>query len=210
MRVRVSRWLWALGAGTVLMFGITAVRKGITMAELAEGLVPWTAVAAAAVLHELGHIAAAWGLGVRVRRLRVDLFGARMELEGLLSYGQEFFTAAGGPLVNFLCAALVHPRVSRGDWPWGSLFLGASLVLGGVNLLPVGTLDGGRMLRSGAAFLWGDRVSTALWRGITMVFLGLLWLLTVYALLRAGQMVSWFVFCLCLLLRSIAGEDGGS
>ncbi len=206
MRVRVSRWLLVLTAGAVLMGGITAVRKGITMAELAAGLVPWTAVMAAAVLHELGHITAAWGLGVRVRRLRVDLFGARMELEGLLSYGQEFFTAAGGPLVNFLCAALIYPFAHRGDWPWGSLFLGASLVLGGVNLLPVGTLDGGRMLRSGTAFLWGDRVSTALWRGTTVVFLGLLWLFAVYALLRAGVMLSWFVFSLCLLLRTMAGE----
>lgn len=209
MKVRVSRWVWFPGVGAVLVGGLAAVRKGITAWELIEGAMPWIIVAIAAILHELGHLAAAWGLGVRVRRLRLDLFGARMELDGLLSYGREFFTAAGGPLASFLCAALAYPLASRGGTTWGGLFFWASLLLGGVNLLPVGTLDGGRMLRSGAAFLWGDRVSTALWRGTTAVCLGLLWMLTVYALLRAGQMLSWFVFSLCLLLRAAAGNEGG-
>ena len=207
MKVRVSRWMWVLGIGVALMGGVTAVREGIAAEGLARAVAPWGIVATAAILHELGHLAAAWGLGVRVRRLRLDLFGARMELEGLLSYGQEFLTAAGGPLASLLSAALVYPIADRGGGTWAGLFFWGSLLLGGVNLLPVGTLDGGRMLRSGTALLWGDRVSTVLWRGTTLVFLGLLWMLTVYALLRVGQLLSWFVFSLCLLLRSVA-EDG--
>ena len=40
-------------------------------------------VALAALLHEIGHGVAAWGWSVPIRTLRLDLFGARMELGGL-------------------------------------------------------------------------------------------------------------------------------
>lgn len=206
MRIRVSRGVWVLLAGGVVFEAVATLRAGETAGNLWRDLRPWLTVAAAVVLHELGHIIAAWGSGVKIRGLRLDLFGARMELEGLLSYGQEFFVAAGGPLINLICVVGLFPLVKNYGGEAITLFWGASAVLGGVNLLPVGTLDGGRMLRSGAAWLWGDRVAVGLLRGTTLFFLGILWLLAVYGLIRAGQMLSLFVFSLCLLLRSIGSS----
>ena len=206
-RVQVSRGIWVLLAGVGVMGAVTIARSGRTAGEVWDVLWPWAVVLAAAGFHELGHIAAAWGIGVGIRGLKLDLFGARMELAGLLSYGQEFFVAAGGPLVSLMCAAVAYPLAVTRDGEWFSLFFGASLVLGLVNLLPVGTMDGGRMLRSGAAWLWGDRTATALLRGTTVIILGLLWMLSVYGLLRAGQMLSLFAFSLCLLVRAVSGNQ---
>ena len=162
-------------------------------------------VLGAAALHECGHWAAAWGVGARVRGLTLDLFGARMELEGFLSYGAEIFVAAGGPLAGFLGTALAYPLWRSGGSEAAGLFAVASGVLGAVNLLPVGTLDGGRMLACGAAWLWGESVARGLLRITTGLLLGALWMVAVYGLLRAGHMLSLFAFSLSLLTRTWDG-----
>ena len=80
---------------------------------------------AGCALHELGHLAAIWGLGGSVRRLRLTAVGAEIQLERPMSYPGE------------LAAALAEG---------GALFAGLNLALGCFNLLPVGRLDGGRAL----------------------------------------------------------------
>jgi hypothetical protein len=51
------------------------------------------------------------------------------------------------------------------------------------------------------AMLLGERAADVILRVTTGLALGGLWLLSVYALLRAGEALSLFVFALCLLLR---------
>ena len=168
----------------------------------------------AAGFHELGHLCAARLLRIPVRSMKLDLLGARMELGGRPSYGQEAFVAAGGPLMSLVSGALVYPWAAH---PWATgpqgdgmtaaaVFCGASVLLGLLNLLPVGTLDGGRMLRCAVAGLWGDRAAVAVLRGTTAVCLGLLWMLSAYGLLRGGGFLSVFAFSLCLLGRTVCRE----
>jgi len=165
----------------------------------ASGLGELVAVAMAALLHELGHMGAAWGWCVPIRRLRLDLFGARMELGGMTGYAAELAVAAGGPLVSLAAAALAHPL---GDvWEGAALFSAVSLGLGLLNLLPVRGLDGGRILSCTLSLTAGERVSEVVLRLTTGLFLGGLWLLSVYALLRVGEALSLFTFSLCLLMR---------
>ena len=80
---------------------------------------------AGCALHELGHLAAIWGLGGSVRRLRLTAVGAEIQLERPMSY----------PGAWLCCRA-----------EGGALFAGLNLALGCFNLLPVGRLDGGRAL----------------------------------------------------------------
>ena len=205
MRVRV-------GVGAVVWMGIVAgaaLWRGMLSGDPVGELVSLPAVTAAAFLHEMGHILAARVVGVRVRGLGLALFGARLRLEGILSYGQEWLVAAGGPLVGFLTggAALLAWQRWGGD-PYGglSLFGAASIVLGVVNLLPVRTLDGGRMLACGLALVGGERCASAVLAVTTGLCLGGMWLVAVYALLRMESLLSLFVFSLCLLLRCVTGE----
>ena len=162
-----------------------------------------TAVALAAVLHELGHVAAAWGWSVPVRALRLDLFGARMELAGLTGYAAEAAVAAGGPLVSILGYALARPVGEA--WAGARLFVAVSLGLGLLNLLPVRGLDGGRMLSCALSLTAGERAADVTLRITTGLALGGLWLLSVYALLRVGETLSLFTFSRCLLLRLWGG-----
>jgi Zn-dependent protease len=208
MRVKVSRGAVILVIGSAVLGMAETWRRGWDLIGLWEGSRPWLIVAAAALVHELGHIAAARWVGVGIRGMKLDLFGARLELGGLLSYGREFWIAAGGPLAGLLSVAVLYPLNTLRGREGIELFLGASLVLGCVNLLPVGTLDGGRMLRSAVAWMAGDRAAEGVLRWTTGLCLGMLWLLAAYALLRRGELLSVFAFSLCLLFRTLGGEEG--
>lgn len=203
-RLRVSPAAVIMGAGMLLWALWEGGRPGVGDMDVTGTAV--LALGLAALCHEGGHLLAARLCGVSIRAVTLDLFGARIHLEGLLSYGQEFLIACAGPAVNFLMAAAGLPLWFSGTGSWHgflALFLFASLGLGTVNLLPVGTLDGGRMLFCLLANLWGDEVARRVLAVTTGTVLMFLWLAAVYALLRAGSMLSLFVFSLCLLVRVV-------
>lgn len=203
MRIKVSKTVGALALGGGTLWLWRAWQTGT--AGLWEALWPWLTVGIAAALHELGHLAAARWAGVEVRGLRLDLFGARMELGGLISYGREAAIALGGPAANLATAAATLPlwRMRGGGEDALLLLWVSSLILCAVNLLPVRTLDGGRVLYCAAARLLGAEAAETAVGVTTALCLGGLWLLATYALLRSAQLLSLFVFSLCLLLRSL-------
>lgn len=100
----------------------------------------------AALFHELGHYLLLRSVGGTVARIRLSLFGAEMQIASpeRLSYRQEVWVAAAGPLVNLLLALLLAGlgRIAEPCY----LFAGAQLVLGCFNMLPIRPLDGGRIL----------------------------------------------------------------
>lgn len=112
-----------------------------------QGLVPLALLACA--LHELGHYRVILALGGRVGLVRLTAVGAEMQVSGGLSYWGELAAALGGPLVN-LALALFFSQL-----PGGALFAGLNLVLALFNLLPVGRLDGGRVLYCVMSMLLG-------------------------------------------------------
>ncbi len=195
-----------LGTLATVAAALSAGESVTAFADDAAGLL---AVLAAAVCHELGHVAVALGTGSTLGGLRLDLFGARLSLGGVMSYRRELAIASGGPFVNLLLAAIAFPLWMARGAPQDSpicLFFVACMGLAAINLLPVGTLDGGRMLRCTLAMLLGDRAATVVLRLTTALCLGALWLFSVYALLRIGEMLSLFAFSLCLLGRMM-GQD---
>ena len=204
MRIRISPMAGIFAGGALLMGILTASEGKDGLRELLRGMGEAVTVASAAFLHELGHILAAWGWGVPMRGMRLDLFGARMELGGQISYRTELAVAAGGPLVSLLAAALAFPLGSA--WGGASLFAAVSLGLGLLNLLPVRGLDGGRMLSCGLSLLLGERAADLTLRLTTGLALGSLWLLSVYCLLRLGETLTLFTFALCLLIRLLTDE----
>lgn len=120
------------------------------------------ALLAAAVIHELGH----WGvlrlLGAQIVSLRIGLLGAVLETDsGTLSYGAELAAVLAGPAANLLCAFFMTVQ------PGLETEIGAHLVLGAFNLLPVRPLDGGRALHLAASWLLGPAAGEGIarWTG---------------------------------------------
>lgn len=163
-----------------------------------SGLFP--AVALAAGFHEAGHLLAAKAMKIPMAGMRLDLLGARLETRGrLLSYGEEWLLCAAGPLFSLLLAVLPFPL-----WE-GSAFArqisGASALLGCLNLLPIRTFDGGRMLSDFLSAAAGERCAEKALDVTSFCCLFLLWSASVYCLLRVGSGLSLLAFSMSLFLR---------
>ena len=164
----------------------------------------WLCLLFAILTHELGHIVLSKLCHVPVTGLSLDLFGARLQLDGMVSYGQEFFIALGGPLVNLLTAGVLYATLGEAVWQdggWVSTFFVASMALAIFNLLPVGTMDGGRMLSAVLSCWWSPALADGVLKVTTGLFLAGLWLISGYALITGAGMLSLFVFSLCFMVR---------
>lgn len=105
----------------------------------------------AVTLHELTHALVADAYGLDIERIEIWPFGGMAEIHGLDAQDPyvETMIAVSGPLLNFFWAAFAWAFVTvlPFDTQYVNLFIATNLAVGGVNLLPVAPLDGGRMAR---------------------------------------------------------------
>lgn len=95
-------------------------------------------LAAAAAVHEVGHLCAIYVLGGRVTAVKFNIGGICLEYNTYeLTYFKEMICALSGPLAGII-AAIVAVYFDK------SVFGGISLTFSVFNLLPVRPLDGGR------------------------------------------------------------------
>lgn len=158
----------------------------------------------AALLHELAHYAVLRLCGVRTARFTLTGLGASLYVPELhrLSYGAELLSAAAGPLMNLLLWVLLS-LTGREEL---TLFAGAQMVVGVLNLLPVRPMDGGRILWLATAYLTepytADRVAAAVGLAASSALLALcLWLV-----LTTGSGLFLLLGALWLAYRSLPPE----
>ena len=159
----------------------------------------------AAALHEVGHLLAAHFLKIPIRAMRFDLLGARIDVKGrILSYGEEWLLCMSGPL-----SRLLFSLIGSVFWSHTKLaiaFSCASLLLGLLNLLPIQTFDGGRMLECALLSFTTPKKTGAILRGCTFLFLWLLWAFSAYLMIKIADGISLFFFTLTLLARFFEGK----
>ena len=117
-----------------------------------------------AAWHEAGHLFAMHCLGEKGAHLRIQPFGIRIATENPRygSYGGDIFIALAGPLFNLAAAAFFYVFV--GDVGY---LTGINLTLFAFNLLPAGTLDGGRALFGLLALLLPYERAYRAWRVVS-------------------------------------------
>lgn len=103
----------------------------------------------ACVCHELGHYTVIRLLGNNIKGICLSAIGASIPLVEPFGYISEILASAAGPGVNLLLARIFS--VSE----VGTIFAGINLVLAGFNLLPIGSLDGGRIFNCSMSLLLG-------------------------------------------------------
>lgn len=160
----------------------------------------------AAALHEVGHLIAAKAMHIPIDAIRFDLLGARIDVKGrILSYGEEWLLCTSGPL-----SSLVFSLVGSLFWSHTRLavaFSCASLLLGLLNLLPIQTFDGGRMLECALLSFTTPQKAGSILRGCTFLLLWLLWAFSAYLMIKTADGISLFFFTLTLLARFFEGRE---
>ncbi|MEE0968133.1 MAG: hypothetical protein U0M06_02015 [Clostridia bacterium] len=157
-----------------------------------DTMIPWIL---AVTSHEIGHLISAKLLGAGISGMTIDTLGARISLERtLISYKDEAIIAFGGPAMNFITAAFLF-RV----FPNFSAF---SLVLGTLNMFPIISLDGYRILYSLTALKLGDRVAGKISGTASFFFLIFLWLIGVYMMLVYHSGISLFLIAFSFIYLS--------
>ena len=101
------------------------------------------------ILHEMGHIAVWFWIKKSLPELHVSFKGIALKIcESDFTPNQGVALALAGPAVNFLLALCTLIEVQNQASYWGYFFVGINLLVGGFNLLPIGSLDGKRVLEN--------------------------------------------------------------
>ena len=163
----------------------------------------------AATVHEAGHIIAAKMLGIKFSYLSLNLFGARLGLSTpLYSYKKEFLLCASGPAINIATgiAALYIYYSFLGD-EHIIFFAIASFFLAVLNLLPIKSFDGGRMLLCITSPTLGLYTAEKILRVLSFVSVLFLWSISLYLMLRVGSSLALFVFSSSLFVELFLSDE---
>ncbi|MBE6583562.1 MAG: hypothetical protein E7649_01085 [Ruminococcaceae bacterium] len=208
-----------VGAGAFLM---------LVAVILSERASVFLIYGACAVLHELGHLAAAWARGIEVEEIRIDISGARIcTRQGAGSYADELILCMSGPMVNvaivatgLIAARLCELPLDRAAQSVERLMLAGEItgvgalsffvlcaaVQGAMNLLPIKTFDGGRMLYCFLAMTANDSLAERIVGVTGGVCAFAIWTVAMYLMIRIGAGLGIYVFCACLFFSTL--RDG--
>ena len=147
------------------------------------------AVVCVVLLHEFGHASAALLLKKRILKITVMPMGIKMKLSPAGSYFGEIIIAAAGPLQNVFvmcCAPLFSCEKEIYTFAMISLI---------VNVLPMATLDGGRIIKAAVSFLTDEQKAERIIRALSMICLLFLWVVAVYVFFYTAENVTLLLFC---------------
>ncbi len=155
-------------------------------------------MAAAVLAHEAGHAIAALALKRKIAAITIEPFGARLVLSGGIPYAHELLIAISGPaasLLLFLCLSGSADGIAD-----------CSVFLCIINLLPVATLDGGRVLDCAVSYFFGPNAGARALKIGGRLCIFALWLLSVYLVLRYDG--GFGLFAYSCILTALAAKDG--
>ncbi len=160
----------------------------------------------AVLLHEAGHLAAVKALKIKIKCFHLSILGARIETDGELSYKNEFLLAAAGPTAGLLGFIIcIFPARELTEVRFCSQFLLPfaiiSLCLTVFNIIPLSTLDGGRMLEALICRLFSLDFATKILKLTSFFTLFAIWIFSVYMLIKIYSGLSMLVFCSVLFAK---------
>ena len=161
-----------------------------------------------ATIHEIGHFVAALLLKIKIKRFELTVCGAKIiPYAQICSYKDEFILCLLGPMANIITFFLFLPKINVSAAK-GIISLDActyialfSIMLAIINLLPIKSLDGGRMLFLVISWAFGQRAGNLALNISTFLFALILWMLSVYLLILSRGGIIFFSFSLCMFLK---------
>lgn len=153
------------------------------------------------ILHELGHAAAALMLKKRLIKLTLMPMGIKMKLSPAASYAEDIAIAAAGPFMN-VTILLFSPLFSCAQEIFSFSLI--SLI---INILPMATLDGGRIVKAATAAIFDEIRADRAVRALSVICLFFLWILAVYVFFYTAENVTLLLFCSYIFAGYIIKND---
>ena len=145
--------------------------------------------------HEIGHIAVILIMG-EITEFSVRSGAMMIKSRATIPYLYETAIILGGPLMNMTTAIISH--FMGPEEIFHEIFLG-SLVFATVNMLPIKTLDGGRVFYIAMLSVFSDSTAFAISDFISLFLSFLLVFTALYLLFRTGGYIYlvFFAFLCC-------------
>ncbi|MBO5273789.1 MAG: site-2 protease family protein [Clostridia bacterium] len=145
-------------------------------------------------------------LHVEVESITIHFFGADIKRRpGELSYTADLAISLGGIIANSAAALLLLPF---SFFPVAKLFIFCNITLAVMNLLPIRSLDGGEALAAFLMLVLPRHLGEKLLRGVSFVFIFLLWCAAVYIPMFSGGNPSLFFICIYLFSSIFLSNHG--
>ena len=166
----------------------------------------------AALAHESGHIIAALILKMKLDGFTLNILGARIGISlPMYSYKKELLLSLSGPIANItsgIISLCIYKSSVTQTNTYLLFFTIASFFLAILNLLPIKGFDGGRIFVCFLAPLSGA-YTPEIWLGrLSFLFIFLLWVISVYLMLRIGSSLTLFVFSTALFAELFLSSEG--
>lgn len=156
----------------------------------------------AGLMHECGHIAAFVATGYAPRRLSFEMTGIRLEKRTYeMSCLKESIVLLAGSAVNFITCGVL--ALSAGGIEQSGIFAGTHLVLGIINLLPVRSLDGGKLLLLWTGQLFPMAAAECIAKVVQAVFLVFVTGVSGYLICTGGANFSLIILCAYLWMGAL-------
>ena len=150
-------------------------------------------------IHELGHIVAAHLLGCGVKQIDFTPCGIKMILAkplSLVNTYKKIVVLSAGCAVNLILFTIFLAFNQK-----NIALINLSIAI--FNLIPVTTLDGGRILRELLGLTFDDRTSDTISDGISLVFSAILFILGSVVLIYSGYNFSLILTSIYLAITVI-------
>lgn len=142
------------------------------------------AVFIAVAVHELGHIAMLWILGLKIKSFKADMRGFCISYYGYTSAAGHCLAAAAGPAAGLIYAYAASQLAHKLDSAIFCLSSGTSLILSAFNLIPAMPLDGGRIFAKLSLAVLGEVRGASLSSAVSLLSAILLFALGLYLMIK--------------------------
>lgn len=163
----------------------------------------------AAIIHEIGHVAASFLLKMKLKNFSLKLFSAKLGVAlPLHSYKKELLLALSGPLANIvsgITAIHIYRHIYCNEYVM--FVIVASFFLAILNLLPIRSFDGGRIFICTLAPHFNIYKIEYVLEILSFSFILLLWIVSVYLMLKIGSSLTLFVFSSALFAELFLNSD---
>lgn len=160
------------------------------------------------IIHELGHVTAAWSYGWKIHSIELLPFGGVANMDGwdFSSVKEEVVVALAGPFHHVWMVWISYIFYQFGIWnqAWTEYFIQGNLIIAAFNLLPIYPLDGGRIFQAVASCWLSYRQSIDLTYYLS---LGCSLLLMIIAFFIPGVWVDlplWIISCFLIFSNVMA------